>query len=535
MSSWRDSKEAVEKRLLQVAVVSLLASLWVGGQACGAWAQAPTEAEVFIDRAILAYDDQRYGEALKEIQEALRLDSDNAHAHYYLGLILIATDRLPEAQAALEKAKALRPTDPDVTFQLGVLHFSQQRYAEADPLLRQVFEAEPHRQNLGFYLGFMAYRNKEYREALRFLRANVPSDDNFAQLNKFYTGLALGALGLPAEAQAEVEEAIRLQPFSPLASPAKRFRDVLEPAARRERRFQGEVRVGLFYDTNVAVVPNTSTDIVARVLRDQDEESEGEVIAVRLAYTWLRSVDWEGTISYAFLQTINNRNDLSDFNVQDHTGTAGLTYRDTLSGMPYFTGLQVAYDFITLGGDTFVQFPTFQPFFTLVENEGNLTTFQARVQLKEYEDDNVPSAEVRDATNYMGGLTHFFRFAGDRHYLKIGYQYDVEDADGDNWVYSGHRILVGGQYTLRWGDIRLRYDLDVHLRDYDHKHTLLPAAAPNTKRREDQELIHLVSIAKDLSEHFTVSVDYLFDDNISNIDVFDYDRHVVSLSLTWRF
>ncbi len=274
---------------------------------------------------------------------------------------------------------------------------------------------------------------------------------------------------------------------------------------------------------------------MARALRDQDEESEGEVIAVRLGYTWLRSVGWEGTISYAFLQTINNRDDASDFNVQDHTGTVGLTYRDSLADMPYFAGLQVAYDFITLGGDTFVQFPTFQPFFTLLENAGNLTTFQFRTQLKDFDEDDVPSAEERDATNYMVGVTHFFRFEEDRHYIKFGYQYDFDDADGDNWVYWGHRFLVGGQYTLPWGDIRLRYDLDVHLRDYENKHTLLPAAAPNTKRRDDEELIHLVSIAKDLSEHFTVSLDYLFDDNISNLDAFDYDRNVFSISLTWRF
>ena len=535
MSGRRDGTDAVRTRLFQGAAFVLLIGLWVGGKTSSAWAQAPTEAEVYVDRAILAYDDGRYAEAHKEIQEALRLDPDNVTALYYLGLILIATDQYAEAQAALEKAKALRPTDLDVTFQLGVLHFSQQQYAEAEPPLREVFEVQPRRQNLGFYLGFIAYRNKEYREALRFLRANVPSDENFAQLSKFYTGLALGALGLPAEAQAEVEEAIRLNPTSRLASPAKRFRDVLEPAARRERRFQGEVRFGLVYDDNAAIVPNASTDIVARVLRERDTETTGEVISVRLAYTWLRTVDWEATVSYAFLQTINNDDDLSDFNVQDHTGTVGLTYRNTLKGMPYFTGLQIAYDFITLGGDTFVHFPTFQPFFTLVENAGNLTTFQFRTQLKEFDEDGVPDDEVRDATNYMVGLTHFFRFAEDRHYIKVGYQYDFDDAEGDNWVYSGFRFLVGGQYTLPWGDIRLRYNLDFHLRDYENKHSLLPVTAPNTTRRDDKELLHLVSIAKDLSEDFTVSLDFLFDDNISNLDVFDYDRNVVSLSLTWRF
>ncbi|HEX9680405.1 MAG TPA: tetratricopeptide repeat protein, partial [Anaerolineales bacterium] len=423
------------RRRLQAAVILLLAGFCIGGPAADAWAQAPTAAEVYVGRAILAFDDKRYDVALAEVQEALRLDPDNVTALYYLGLISIATDRFPEARAALEKARRLRPTDLDVAFQLGVLHFNEQRYAEADPPLRTVFEAQPRRPNLGFYLGFMAYRRKEYREALRFLRANVPSDASFAQLNSFYTALTLGALQLPAEAREEMGEAIRLNPASPLASPGERFRGLVEPAARRERRFQGEVRIGVFYDDNVAVVPNPSSDLVARVIREQDRRSEGEMAALRLAYTWLRTADWEATVSYAFLQTINNR--LSDFNVQDHTGTVGLTYRSAIGEMPYFAGLQVAYDYITLGGDRFVQRPIFQPFFTLVEGPGHTTSLVFRTQLKDFRDANVVPAEVRDATNYMGGAIHFFRFAGDRHYIKVGYQYDVEDADGDNWSYVG--------------------------------------------------------------------------------------------------
>ena len=521
------------RRRLQAAVFVFLAGLCIGGQAVDAWAQAPTSAEVYVDRTILAFDEKRYDVALGEVQEALRLDPNNVTALYYLGLISIATDRYPEARSALEKARALRPRDLDVAFQLGVLHFNEQRYAEADPPLRTVFEAQPRRPNLGFYLGFMAYRRKEYREALRFLRANVPSDANFSQLNSFYAALTLGALELPAEARAEMAEAIRLNPTSAIASPGERFRDLLEPAARRERRFQGEVRVGVFYDNNVAVVPNASSDLVARVIREQDRRSEGEMAALRLAYTWLRTVDWEATVSYAFLQTINNR--LSDFNVQDHTGTVGLTYRNVIGEMAYFAGLQVAYDYITLGGDRFVQRPIFQPFFTLVESPGHMTSLVFRTQLKDFRDENVVPAEVRDATNYMAGATHFFRFAGDRHYIKVGYQYDVEDADGDNWSYEGHRILVGGQVTLPWGDIRLRYDLDVHFRDHTDEHTLLPVTAPGTRRRRDRELLHLISLTKDLPYDLSVSLDFLIDDNSSNLDVFDYDRTVVSLSLTWRF
>jgi len=514
-------------------------TMWTMAQFSVVWAQAPSEATIYVDRAVLAYDDKNFDAALQELEEALRLDPQNVEALYYQGLVYTALNRPTDAQAAWEKAKTLRPTDTDVSFQLGVLYFNQQDYGRAEPLLRQVYRAEPRRQNLGYYLGFVEYRKKNYREAIDLLRANVPSDENFAQLTRFYAGLAMSALGFAREAQAQMEEALRLQPISPLSAPTQRFREILETAAARERFFRGELRLGFFYDTNVPVVPNASTDIVAQVLREerQRRESEGELASLSLAYTWLKTLDWEGTASYRFLQTYNNH--LPNFNTQSHTPTLGFTYRGKLLTKPYFAGLQLSYDFITLGDNKFVQRGVANPYLTLVESPRNLTTLQFRFQVKDFfNDTNIVAEEVRDAVNYMVGPLHFFLFAEGRHYLKAGYQYDVDAAEGRNWEYSGHRFLFGGQYTLPWREVRLRYDLDSHLRFHTEKNSLLPATAPRTVRRRDTELLHLFTVTKEFvfrSQNFVVSLEYLFDDNMSNLPAFDYNRHVITTSLTWKF
>ncbi|MBI3326106.1 MAG: tetratricopeptide repeat protein [Nitrospinae bacterium] len=523
----------------------MCSTVWIAPQRSVTWAQAPTEATVYVDRGVLAYDAKRFDEALKEVQEALRLDPQNVEALYYQGLVYVALNRTAEAQAAWEKAIALRPADVDVAFQLGTLYFSQEQYDKAEPLLRQVYRAEPRRQNLGYYLGFIDYRAKNYRAAVDLLRANVPSDENFAQLARFYAGLAMSALGFPREARAQIEEALRLQPLSPLTTPTQRFGEALERAAERERFFRGELRVGLFYDTNVPVVPNASIDLVAQVLRQKTHKSEGELGSLNLGYTWLKTLDWEGTVAYRFLQTYNNH--LPNFNTQSHTPNLGIAYRSALLDMPYFAGLQSTYDFITLGDKKFTQRWIANPYFTLAESPGNLTTLQLRFQVKDFFNDrNVVKEELRDGVNYMLGPLHFFLFEEGRHYLKVGYQYDFDAADGANWEYGGHRFLFGTQYTLPWWDVRLRYDLDFHLRYHTHKHSLLPvpppdqpnASGPGTTRRRDREAVHLFSIAKDFaykSQNFTVALEYLFDSNGSNLAAFDYDRHVITSSLAWRF
>ena len=505
--------------------------------------QTSADAVVYVDRAVLAYDAKRYEEALQELEVALRLQPEYVDALYYQGLVLVALKRSAEAVVALENALSLRPGDVDASFQLGALYFGQKIYDKAEPLLQHVYESEPKRQNLGYYLGFMEYRKKEYREAVRFFRNTVPSDDNFAQLTRFYNGLAMSALGFPKEAKAEIAEALRLQPLSPLVAPAQRFGELLKKKADEERPFSGEIRFGVFYDTNVPVVPNSSSDLVAQTIRGdfKDPESPGELISINLAYTYLKTLDWEGTVSYRLFQTFNNS--LPDFNNQSHTPTIGIVNRGALSTpfgkRPYFAGLQYTYDFITLANTRFVQRWIINPYFSLAENSWNLTNLQFRFQVKDFfNDSEVVNREVRDALSYMIGPTHFFLFDRGRHYFKVGYQYDSEDAVGDNWTYWGNRLLAGFQYTLPWWDMRLRYDLDIHWRYYKNRHSLLPTGAGFTKKRDDHEVVLFSSLSKDFaieSLNFTVSMDYLFDNNKSNLAAFDYDRHVVTTSIAWRF
>ena len=539
-----------------------LTALLIGFSPFAVCAQEPPhEVTIFVDRAMLAYDEKQYEQALKELQEALRLDPNDVDALYYQGLVYMALERNAEAQASLEKARALRPEDLDIVFQLGVHYFNQQQFDRAEPLMRQVYKAEPRRPNIGYYLGLIEFRKKNYREAVNLFRAAVPSDDNFAQLTRFYSGLAMSGLGLAREAKAEMDEALRLQPASPLTTPAQRLGETLRSAAERERFFRGELRFGVFYDTNVPVVPNVSSDRTAQTIRrDQGRRrSEGELATLNLSYTLLRTLDWEGTIAYRVLQTYNNH--LTEFNSQSHTPTIGFTYNRNFSpgisvlGMPYSAGLQFTYDFNTLANTRFTQRWIANPYVSLQENSWNLTNLQFRLSVKDFFNDReVSRPEVEDALNYMVGALHFFVFDQGRHNIKLGYQWDTDKAEGEDWDYRGNRLLFGGQYTLSWGDVRLRYDLDYHWRFHTHKHTLSPTNAMGTTRRRDREAIHTFTMAKDFRLDFaksfafvgcdatkdpkcsfTISLDYLFDHNHSNLMPYDYDRHVVTTNLFWRF
>jgi tetratricopeptide (TPR) repeat protein len=534
---------------LVLAVDVCVGNAWLLAGAVAPAAAQQSEADVLVAQAILAYDARQYDEALGLLREALAQDPNNVEALYYTGLVLMAQQKTEQAAAVLEKARVRAPRDLSILFLLGVAYFALERYDQAETPLTPVFNERPQTEGIGYYVGLIRYRKKDYQGALRAFRAETSPNPNIQQLVKFYSGLTLAILGLPEQAVAEVDAALKLQTGSSLTGPAERIRDTLASARDAERRFHAEVRAGFLYDSNVAVVPQPSHDPTAESLRRRKTATPGELAALRLEYAWLRTGPWESTVTYSFFQTYNNR--LPSFNVQNHLVAGAVSYRAAIGSMPYQVGAQYSWDYLSLGGDDFLQRHTATLFGTLVENQGNLTTVLARFQDKDfYATPGQLADEDRDARNWMAGFIHVFRFAQDKHYIRVGYQFDYEKADGRNYTYAGNRFLAGGQYTLPWGSTRLKYDFDLHQRQYLHANTILPVVNPGTREREDLEQNHVFRIEQVLAKNLgptsigcaptapcplTLAAEYQRTIADSNLPVYAFNRNVWSLTLSWQY
>jgi tetratricopeptide (TPR) repeat protein len=502
-----------------------------------------TEADVYVAQAVLEFDDKKYDAALENLRRALELEPDHVEALYFTGAVYAAQKRPDLAAPYLERARAKSPKDPSIAYQLGLVYFAQQQYDKAEPLLEEAFRANRDLDSLGYYVGFLRYRKKDYRGALTAFRDGRSSDPEIQQLTRFYSGLALGVLGLPGQAAAEVEQAIRLAPGSQLTGPAERLRDTIVASKDKDRRFSLEARIGLTWDDNVDVRPvedNTPPiePLVAEIRRHK-HESTGELFGLAANYVWRRTTDWESSVGYSFFMTYQNA--MPAFNVINNLATTSLTYKTALYQLPTQVTLQYAYDDTILGTEQFLQRHTVALSGVVIESARHFTQGFFRFQAKIFE--NVDQAvlvanENRSGDNYMVGFLHYIRFAEDRHYIKGGYQFDWDDTgntEGRNWMYYGHRLNFGAQYTLPWWALRLKYDLDVHFRDYTYKNTILPSYAPGSKWRQDQELTNIVRAELPLPANFTLAAEYLVTRDFSNIEVYSYLRNVVSVSLIWSY
>jgi tetratricopeptide (TPR) repeat protein len=525
-----------DRVLLAVLLVALLFLLppW-SGSASGQQA----EADVLLTQATLAYDDRAFPRALELLDQVLQLDPRNARALYYKGLVFLEQKKPELAVAPLEAARNLRPTDLFIRYQLGIAYFAQGQYDRAQPLFFELWKEQPGLDGLGFYVGFLRYRQKNYDGALEAFKQGRTTDPNIQQLTAFYKGLSLGVLGMPDQAVAELDQGLNIPATDPLSGASLRLRDNLALARVSEKRLKLEFSFGGFYNDNVAVNPDPSSDSFAESLRTRSTTSTGIVAAFRGDYSWYRKGPWEATFTYSFFQTHNLNGILDQFDVQDHLVGSAAYYRGVVSAMPYQVGFSYTYDYLFLNMDGFLSrhSPTLAA--TLVEDNHNMTTglfrFQDKTFLREGDLTNRFPAAARDALNWMFGFTHALRFEGDRHFLSAGYQYDVEDATGSDFSYSGHRLLLGGLYTLPWGDTRLRYDYQVHWRDYRSLNATFPLSAPGTLVRGDTEQIHFARIEKPLPYNFTVSAQYQRIQNDSNLAVYAYTQNSWSIVTTWNY
>lgn len=528
--------DGCSRRRALLAVLAFL--LFLGGWVIPTAAQQ-AEAEVLLAQATLAYDDGRYQEALDLLDRLLATDPRNARALYYKGLVYLAQKKPELAVPALESARALKPEDLFIRYQLGVAYFALGQYDKARPLLTELFKEQPQLEGLGFYVGFLRYRDKDYQGALAALDRARTTDPNMRQLIGFYRGLTLGTLGLSEQAINALDEALKIEAVEPLTGATLQLRDRLGKVTTTERRFKLELNLGGFYNDNVAINPDPSSDPLAELLRSRKTSSTGLLAGARADYSWYRNGPFEATATYSFFQTLNFNDGLSSFNIQDHLGGLAGFYRGTLGLMPYQVGLSYAYDYLFLDEAGFLSRHSPSVTAALVENAQNLTTaafrFQDKTFLREGDFTQRFPAAARDARNWMGGFTHVLRFQGDRHLLSLGYQYDVEDAKGADFSYDGHRVLAGGLVTLPWGDIRLRYDYQIHFRDYRNLNATFPLTAPGTIKRNDTEQIHFARIEKPLPFNLTFSLQYQRIQDRSNLAIYAYTQNMYSAVMTWNY
>jgi len=279
---------------------------------------------------------------------------------------------------------------------------------------------------------------------------------------------------------------------------------------------------GVGYDSNVKIAPG------GQVLPGVGKKDDAAFIFGGGAYyNLLARPDALIRLEYDLYQTLHP--DLSDYDFRSHRVRATLSYA---VHPDVWIGVQGGYSHYTLGPHSYLGEPFVFPFLSLLEKEWGVTQLSYR-----YGDDTYLSSpratpagfhEVRDGPNNAVGIDQTLFFAGGRA-LSAGYLYGEENPSepvGNDYQFHAHQGYVGVHLPLWWEvglDLTYLYRRD----DYAFPNSFI---SPRFARHDNE---HHVSTAleRPITSHVSAIIQYYATVNASNIDVFTYQRHVVSALL----
>lgn len=194
-----------------VAVSSVLSSACLLSRTPGS-ASDEQKSLAEYDLATDAFKNRRFRETIDHVQQALKLNADNADAAYLGAAVMLAfcaldehsSDcRLKEAEAYARKAVAAAPEHRDAKNALGVILINEQRYDEAisvlKPLTDDIVYASP--ESAWGNLGWAYLLRGSVEEAIDALRRAVAVQPLFC-VGQYRLGLAFekkGDLGAARE------------------------------------------------------------------------------------------------------------------------------------------------------------------------------------------------------------------------------------------------------------------------------------------------------------------------------------------------
>jgi tetratricopeptide (TPR) repeat protein len=489
-------------------------------------AQEPADPDVLLLAGTCEIQLRRYDEAVATLREAARRAPSRAAVHEQLAIALYHAGDRSGAKEELDAAVAdgLAPDDPQLLLYRGLLLLDEHRSAEAAATLERARARDP--------------------------RAVEP-------VASFYAAVAWSREHERARAEADLERVLSEWPGTDWARQAEHLRQELE--SEHLRRWL-RIRLGWEYDDN-AVLLGSGTPLPSEISSRADNRG---VWTIEGGAELFRNADWSaGALAgysgagYLRIQTFDTNYPIAavwlDRRIDEDT-TARLlvdggfawvnerpflgTERGTLSllrswGAAGFTEL-----FGRIRNDDYQQDASDVPPGTGIPGSTCPPPpigFCGPPGVREDRDRD------RDGQGFVIGFHHALELPRLGTTIRGGYAFERFDARGRDYTYDAHTVSVGAVVALPW-EVALDATGIFTWRPYDH-----PSSYPNPPEpiydteyplshhdRTDRYYGARVSLARPVRPGLVASLEYRYDRNRSNAQVFDYEEQVVGAYLTYQ-
>lgn len=441
-------------------------------------------------------------------------------------LIAVALCAGPSISVASEQSELLLAR--------GEVAYHHGQYEQARDLLARATAADPRDADAQYFLGVVLFKLREFDEAAAaFEKTLVLRPDNTQVERSLEMARSREEGELPALS-------VGVEKVAPI--------DALTRLRRPEllKRWDVHASFGVEYDSNVPLAAGET--ILVRPPNQKVEADEEDDAAFLLSggarYDLISRDDSLLRVEYDIFQSLHATVTDFDFQSQRPRATASYAIRPYL-----WAGVQGGYSYYRLDHRSYLGEPFAFPFVSLLQGETGLAQLTYRYGSSDYF--STPFDNVRNGENHEVGASYTY-YWGTARFATLGYTYAVEDpshrfakgpvasAGGQSVCYrSGSSVPVfpcPRDFDNSSNEVRLSVGLPawwktfvdlMYSYSYD-AYTEKNSAAGFRKQRYDSQHRILVQIMRPINEHLRVSLAYFGTINPSNIDLYDYQRHVVS-------
>lgn len=484
-----------------------------------------------------------------------------AAAHLRAKCQLEARD-YPAALASLEETKRLDPATPDVELHLGVTRFHMGDYAGAREALDAAAPSAQNNPEYHLYLGLVLLQEASSAEAaaeLTLARTLGPEIDPGAS---YYEGLAWVGAEEREKAEEALDRVIQESPGTVWAEQAARAkRDLDQPRGSRGNVW-AYVRGGLEYDDNV-VLRGAGVDLPEAFEGQRDMRGS---LLLSSGAQLIGGKDWAAGVQGTYYGSAHF--DLSEFN--QHYPVVGLWLDRRIAEA---TIARITYDvgYAWVDANPFVFTQELRPAVYHDFGEAGRSEFFATFYKANYlfgrtnvQDGpgavgapcadptrlcgpaglNEANARNRDGWGLAAGIEHTYPLPSLETDLYGGASYLRYSARGKDYTFQGVGTWIGTETALPFDSV-LRLQVGYTYLPYRHSSTFQDPDAPGQTipttqyplrsiDRSDERWSYHAEIEKYLSDSLSASVRWSYLNQNSNVDVFEYNREIIGVYVTYR-
>ena len=302
---------------------------------------------------------------------------------------------------------------------------------------------------------------------------------------------------------------------------------------RREKPYTLQVQTGAFYDSNVNVGPDADIINIRPVFfgfiivdrfevgeKSKPKDDYGAFISLRgnRIFNIGKTGGWMADIgAFGYASRLRDENDYRMLYYQLHSALRNRTG-------PHQLQIPLRYTHITRGGDSLLQsYGTAITYSYLIPQNSQRMSLRADVQWRDY-------ANRRDRDGFYAftgaGIEQFF--GRRRNVVGLGITYYADFADEAIYEKTALRLSANGTVNLPWHSAlytRMHYSSE----DYRERETMSPVD------RVDKQLQGTFGIRKRIGQRTLVDLNHQITDNDSTFDLYEYSRHITTISTTYTF